>query len=142
MTLDDQLDELVTSFNRRLLDIPDGLLDRNATFSLNGVPYETFLGRDTDDPLARLIARGPAGYRFVAQAVFYALPQTRVAFELDGATLAATLSLTGTLRGSGERFETSLAVRLTTGPAGAVVAADVSAEEAALAQLRFARSTT
>ncbi len=141
MTLEEQLDGLVASFNRRLLDIPDGLLDRNATFSLNGVPYETFLGRDTDDPLARLIARGPAGYRFVAQAVFYTLPQVRVAFELDGATLAATISLTGTLRGSGERFETNLAVRLTTGPGGAVVAADVSAEEAALARFRFARST-
>ena len=32
-------------------------------------------------------------------------------------------------------------IELTTGPGGAVVAADVSVEEAALAQLRVARST-
>lgn len=68
-----RVDHLIAYVNRRLLDVPDGLLDRDAHLLLNGVPYETMLGRSADDPLVRLIARGPAGYRFAMTALLRAV---------------------------------------------------------------------
>ena len=39
MTLNTRLEQLLAYFNRGVLDVPDGLLDRNAVLMLNGVPY-------------------------------------------------------------------------------------------------------
>ena len=59
-----RLDELIALFNRKSLDLPDGLFDRHTQFLLNGTPFESMLGRSAADPLVLMIARGPAGYRF------------------------------------------------------------------------------
>ena len=72
-SLSDRLDQLIAYFNRRVMDVPDGLFDRNAQFTLNGVAFETLLGRTDDDPLIRMIARGAAGYRFAAKPLLHAL---------------------------------------------------------------------
>ena len=138
--LDERLDGLVRYFNRGLLDVPDELLDRNARFSLNGIPYETYLGRSTDDPLVRLIARGPAGYRFVAQAVLRAVPGARATLTFDRATGVGTLSLAGTLRGSTDAIDASVPITLTFGPRDSIVEANLTVEDALLAHLRDARA--
>ena len=64
----ERLERLVAQFNSGSLDLPDGLLDRNAVFRLNGVAYEDTMGRPAGDPLVRLVARGPAAYRFLSRA--------------------------------------------------------------------------
>lgn len=143
MTVAQRIDQLLADFSRRRLDVPDGLFDSNAAFRLNGIAYETILGRSTDDPLVRLIARGPAGYRFVAQGLLHALADvSAVALGLgatdDGAT--ATIVLTGTLRGSAGRFEATLGVSLTLTPAGAIASARVTMEQGALGRLKAARA--
>jgi hypothetical protein len=69
--------ELIAAFNRGSLDVPDGFLTARTTFSLNGRPYESFLGGSADDPLVRLLARGSAGYRTAAKALQYALQHPR-----------------------------------------------------------------
>lgn len=138
-----RLTELLDSLKRGRLDVPDGLLDRNAAFSLNGTPYEALLGRDPDDPLVRLIARGPAGYRFAAQALIRALGTPDLSIDrLDdvppGWELTATLS--GTLRGSSEPVRCPVILRLTTTLSGAVATADIVIEPGVLTQLDHARS--
>lgn len=55
MTLEGRVEQLLAYFNRGILDVPDGLFDKNAVLILNGVPYEMRLGRSADDPLVRLI---------------------------------------------------------------------------------------
>jgi hypothetical protein len=138
-----QIDQLLSYFNRRVMDVPDAFLDRNAQLRLNGVPYETMLGRDSEDPLVRLIARGPAGYRFVAKAVLHALETvlaTREAFESSPGRAAVDVILRGTLRGSGDVFEERVPVELTLTPAGIVLVADVKLTDAALTRLIVARA--
>ncbi len=135
--------ELAGSLGRGRLDIPDGLLDRQAAFSVNGTPYEALLGRDPDDPLVRLIARGPAGYRFAAQALIRALGTPALTIDrLDevppGFEVTATLG--GALRGSGTAFSCPLIVRLTTTLTGAVATADLVVEPSALTALDAARA--
>jgi hypothetical protein len=73
-----RIDELVALFNRRSLDLPGGLFDRRTQFLLNGTPFEAMLGRAPDDPLVLMIARGPAGYRFVVKALQHAVPDARI----------------------------------------------------------------
>jgi hypothetical protein len=138
-----QIDQLLSYFNRRVMDVPDRFFDRDAQFLLNGVPYEHLLGRDATDALVRLIARGPAGYRFAAKAVQHALETvlvTREAFEIAPARATGHIILRGTLRGSAEVFEERLPVDLTLTPAGAVAAADIRITDAALATLIVARA--
>lgn len=138
-----RLTELMDSLKRGRLDVPDGLLDRNAAFSLNGTPYETLLGRDPDDPLIRLIARGPAGYRFAAQALIRALGTPTVSIDRfdevpPGYELTATLA--GTLRGASEPVRCPVILRLTTTLSGGVATADVVIDPAVLTRLDHARS--
>ena len=138
-----KIDQLLSYFNRRVLDVPDGFLDQNAQLRLNGVPYETMLGRSPDEPLVRLIARGPAGYRFAAKAVHRALETalaTRDAFEITPARAAGHVILRGTLRGSGDVFEEWLPVELTLTPAGVVKVADIQLTDTALTRLIVART--
>jgi hypothetical protein len=138
-----QLTGLLDSLKRGRLDVPDGLLDRNAAFSVNGTPYETLLGRDPDDPLIRLIARGPAGYRFAAQALIRALGNPDVTIErLDEAPpgFELTATLAGTLRGSTDTVRCPAILRLTTTLTGAIATADVVIDAAVLTRLDAARS--
>ena len=138
-----KIDQLLSYFNRRVMDVPDGLLDHNAQLRLNGVPYETMLGRGPDEPLVRLIARGPAGYRFAAKAVLHALETalaTRDAFEITPTRAAGHVILRGTLRGSGDLFEEWLPIELTLTPAGMVKVADIQLTDIALTRLIVART--
>ena len=140
-----RLDELVALFNRRSMDLPDGLFDRRTQFLLNGTAFEAMLGRAPDDPLVLMIARGPAGYRFAIKALQHALPDARVqrgdiedAVAPDEA-FAVSLWLSGHGRGQGEPLETVARARVTVGTTGAVIRADVAIDPGVVNVLREAR---
>jgi hypothetical protein len=76
-----RLQTLAQLFSLGELDVPEELFERHCTFRLNGKPAEELLGRSAHDPMARLLARGPGGYRLVAQQVRYAVPDAVVFFE-------------------------------------------------------------
>jgi hypothetical protein len=141
----ERLDELIALFNRRSMDLPDGLIDRRAQFLLNGTAFEAMLGRAPDDPLVLMIARGPAGYRFAIKALQHALPGARVrrgdiedAVAADEA-FAITLWLSGTVRGQGQSLEAQASARVTVGTTGAVTRADVAMDPRVVDVLREAR---
>ena len=136
--------ELAALFNRKSLDLPDGLFDRRTQFLLNGVAFEAMLGRSPSDPLVLMIARGPAGYRFAIKALQHAVPDARI--ELGTIEDAAApdacvvpLWLSGQLRGTGSRIETVVRVSLTASEAGTVRHADAQIEPASLERVREAR---
>lgn len=138
------LDELIACFNRRVMDVPDGLFDRNAQFTLNGRSFEAMLGRSDDDPLIRMIARGAAGYRFAAKPLLHALDTvlvSRMDFTTEGTRARAMLALRGTLRGTGTVLDEMVTVDLSLTPVGAVVKADVMIGEGALDRIRAARAS-
>jgi hypothetical protein len=142
------VDQLIDLFNRRSLDLPDGLFTRHTQFLLNGVAFEEMLGRSPSDPLVLMLARGPAGYRFTAKALQHAVPDA----HLQRSELAETAHhganvvvarcwLSGRLRGSGDPIETVVEVTLrfqgtTVDQAAAVL------DSAALDKLREARLKT
>jgi len=143
----ERLASLVSLFNRGSLDLPDALLDRNARFRLNGVSYEESLGRSPDDPLVRLIARGPGAYRFLAKAVHYAIPDARLTLGAltrcsrpSGFGLEGSATLTGAPRGSAEPFAADCDVALTFDVSGHLVDVTVKLDEGLLARLRAARA--
>lgn len=145
-TLSTRVDELVALFNRRGLDLPDGLFDRRSQFLLNGTPFEAMLGRSPEDPLVKMIARGAAGYRFAVKALQHAVPDARIergTFESTPAPAGEidTLSLwlSGRLRGTGEAVEAVLRVAIEVGPPGTIVRADLTLAEEMVALLREAR---
>jgi len=126
-TLSDRLAMLVKAFNARSLDVPEGLLDRGCVFRLNGVTYEETMGRPVTDPIVRLVARGPAAYRFLAQALRYALPDAEVSLDVlvpdaaGRAPLVSTMAtVEGTLRGGDTRLRARAAVALVVGETGLV----------------------
>lgn len=101
-----RLQGLVDAFNHSSLDVPEGGIDRGCTFRLNGVTYAETMGQPLTSPLVRLVALGPAAYRFLAQAVRYAMPDARV--DLGDVTIThhdrgglatGTATLAGTFRG-------------------------------------------
>jgi hypothetical protein len=142
-SLQDQLDDLIACFNRRVMDVPDGFFDRNAQFTLNGKSFETLLGRTDDDPLIRMIVRGAAGYRFAAKPLLHALETalvSRLNFSAATGNAKAVLALRGTLRGSGAVLDEMVTVDLALTPAGAVRRADVRIGESALDRIRAARN--
>jgi hypothetical protein len=138
-----RLDELIALFNRRSLDLPDGLFDRRTQFLLNGTPFEAMLGRSPADPLVLMIARGPAGYRFATKALQHAVLDARVERgeieELaDSDRWTVPLWLSGHLRGTDRPVEAVM--RATVVPAGsAVSSADLAVDEAVVQALREAR---
>lgn len=141
-----QVDQLIDLFNRRSLDLPDGLFTRQTQLVLNGVPFEERLGRSASDPLVLMLTRGAAGYRFAAKAVQHALPDAHLQRgDLDGASDSGQQSvvtgrcwLSGHLRGNGETVEILLDVALRfAGPAVLRMAASV--DEQALGRLQEAR---
>ncbi|MGE3275984.1 MAG: hypothetical protein AB7O67_12785 [Vicinamibacterales bacterium] len=139
-----RLDALVTLFNRRGMDLPDGLFGRKAQFLLNGAPFEALLGRNPADPLILMLTRGPAGYRFVAKAVQHALPDARLergVFDGDTARVTGDCWLSGRLRDSDVPFEGVFHVDLTLGSDAAIETASVTMEAALVAALDAARKT-
>jgi hypothetical protein len=140
-----RLDELIALFNRRSLDLPDGLFTRQTQFVLNGVPFEARMGRSPADPLVLMLTRGPAGYRFVVKAVQHAVPDgslQRGAFETqdaDGESIVTgQVWLSGHVRGTSEPAEILIDVQLRVRQA-AIVSAAVSIADDDLQRLREAR---
>ena len=143
MSLISKLDQLVVYFNRRVLNVPDDLLNRNTQFLLNGVAYETMLGRSPTDPLVRMITRGAAGYRFAATVVLHALESARLLcgdFNVSAQHASGTFVLSGVLRGTDNNFKEVVTVDLTLTDNDIVSVASVHLSEEGLAQLRTARS--
>jgi hypothetical protein len=139
-----RVEQLLAYFNRGTLDVPDGLFDKNAVLTLNGVPYEMRLGRSADDPLIRLIARGPAGYRFIANALLHALDRASATvgtFDVASDGAAGTILLQGWPRGSTDRFEEVLDFSVTLTPSGSIHSAHVTMPEDALVRLKEARAS-
>jgi hypothetical protein len=106
------IDQLVDLFNTRSMDLPDGSFTRHTQFLLNGVPFETMLGRSPDDPLVLMLARGPAGYRFTAKAVQHAVPDAKLErgelqelIEADRRIVRGQCWLSGHYRGTGESVD-------------------------------------
>jgi hypothetical protein len=138
------LDELIAYFNRRTMEVPDGFFDRNAQFTLNGVPFETLLGRTDGDPLVRMIARGAAGYRFAAKPLLHALETalvSRISATSEGECWRVRLALRGTLRGSGRLMDETVGLTIRTTTDGAIRRADVTIDQIALEAIRTARQT-
>jgi len=134
----------VALFNRKGLDLPDGLFDRRTQFLLNGTPFEAMLGRSPSDPLVLMIARGPAGYRFAIKALQHAIPDARVDLGTieDGSepeSCVMPLWLSGRLRGSGSPVDTVVRVSVAATPAGTVAHADARLDPAILESIRDAR---
>lgn len=144
--LAERLTRLAHLFNGGSLDLPDGLIDRGCVFRLNGVAYEDTMGRPVTDPIVRMIARGPAAYRFLAQAVRYALPDAHLGLsaiepaqsEMAG-LVTATATLEGTLRATHGGFTCRAAVALVTGARGRVCEVAVMLDEALVAAIAEAR---
>lgn len=134
--------EWVVAFNRGSLDLPDGLLHRDAVFRLNGVAYEDTLGRPASDPLVRLVARGPGGYRLLAKGLQYALGTPEVAlrdFEIQRGLATGYADLTGELRDSGEAWEATADIAMTVDIEGRVTELAVQMASSSVARLQQAR---
>ena len=145
-TLAERLGLLVEAFNAHSLDVPEGLLDRGCVFRLNGVAYEDTMGRPVTDPIVRLIARGPAAYRFLAQALRYAVPDATLRIDDvvpdDGqAPLASTMAtIEGTLRGTQGPVRAKVAVALVIGDTRLVQEVAAMMPEDQVAAIRDARN--
>lgn len=108
--------EWVAAFNRHSLDLPDGILHRDAVFRLNGRAYEDTLGRPSTDPLVRLVARGPGGYRLLAKALQYTLTAPEIAlrnFEVRYGLATGHIDLSGQLRDTAEAWCSNADVAMT-----------------------------
>jgi hypothetical protein len=144
----DRLSSLVALFGRGSLDLPDGTLTHDTVYRLNGVAYDSTLGRPVHDPLARLVGRGAGGYRFVTKAVRFALPDARLdvgALERTslaaGCRLAGRARLSGTLRGTGEPFAADVELAFTFDGLGRLSAIDAALDPAQVARIQAARET-
>jgi hypothetical protein len=144
----ERLDELIAHFNKRSLDLPDGLFTRRTQLLLNGVPFEALLGRAPDDPLVLMLTRGPAGYRFASKALQHAVPDVRLERgelaegEADGGrvrVVRVACWLSGHYRGTGGAANDLFETALTLDAGGALAMAAVTIDAAALARLREAR---
>ncbi len=142
--LTDAIDQVIALFNTKAMDLPDGLFDRRTQFLLNGAPFETLLSPTPGDAIVLMLARGPAGYRFMAKALQHALPDAKVersdlVIEGDPLKVTTSLWLSGTLRGTGHALNTVVALTLTLGAPGRVAVAAAVVDGADLARLKAAR---
>jgi hypothetical protein len=138
------IDQVIAFFNARKLDLPDNLFGRKTQFVINGAPFETLLGQaqSPDDPLILMLTRGPAGFRFTSKGLQHALPDVRVSRQevaADPTRLRTTLTLSGTLRDTGERVHADVDVMLTLTPAGLIDTAEAHMDPATLDKIRQAR---
>jgi hypothetical protein len=136
------IDEVIALFNARKMDLPDNFFDRKTQFLINGAPFETLLGQSPADALILMLTRGPAGFRFTAKGLQHALPDARVVRSEvagDSAVLTTGLTLSGTLRDSGEPVNATVDVTLRLTPAGLVETAEASMDPATLEKIRQAR---
>ena len=134
--------EWVACFNRGSLDLPDGVLHRDAVFRLNGTAYEDTLGRPATDPLVRLVARGPGGYRLLVKALHYTLGAPEVAlrdFEIRHGLATGHADLTGTLRDTGAAWVGSADIVMTVDVDGRVTELAVQMDAASVSRLQQAR---
>lgn len=139
------IDELIDVFNRRRLDLPDGVFTRHTQLLLNGVPFEQMLGRPPDDPLVLMLTRGVAGLRFTAKAIQHAMPDADLQRgELDEASddghplVTGKCWMSGHLRGVGERADVLVDFRMRF--RGATIAnIDAMIDQQSLEQLQQAR---
>lgn len=141
----DKIDQLIALFNRKGMDLPEGLFDRATQFLLNGAPYETLLGRHSSaDPLVLMLARGPAGYRFIAKALWHTVPDVQIqrgelSWNGPADTCGGELWLSGHLRGSREPVEIVVSIALTFALGAWIERAEATIDQAVLDKLRAAR---
>jgi len=91
-----------------------------------------------------MLTRGPAGFRFAAQALQLALPDAHldrgdVVTDGDPFKITAKLWLSGTLRGSGEAVNTVVDVTLRLTQSAQVQVAEAVVEGGVLEKIRQAR---
>lgn len=135
--------EWMAAINHGSLDIPTDLLHRQAVFRLNGVAYEDIMGRPITDPIVRLVARGPGGYRLLLTALRFALTRPEIAvrnLDISGGMATAHADLSGTLRDTGERWTTTCDLVLLVDVEGQVTEIGVQMDPAAVARIQRARS--
>ena len=136
------IDLVIEYFNKRKLDLPDGFFDRRTQFVINGAPFETLLGRDPNDPLILMLARGPAGYRFAVKALQHAIPDAKLERgDVDEGPSAVSLKLwlSGMPRGTSEAINTVVPITLRLAAAGHVEIAEATVDAATLDRIREAR---
>jgi hypothetical protein len=134
--MESPIDQLITLFNAKSMDLPDGLFDRKTQFLLNGATFESLLSATPNDPLVLMLARGPAGYRFAAKALQHAVPDARLE-RGDGG-----LWLSGHLRGIAEPINTVVRYSLTLAAAGWVEVAEATIDQPILDKIKDARLRT
>jgi hypothetical protein len=142
--LTEAIDQVIALFNAKAMDLPDGFFDRRTQFLLNGAPFETLLSPTPGDAIVLMLARGPAGYRFMAKALQHALPDARVersdiASDGDPVTVTTNLWLSGTLRGTSEALNAIVGITLRLGESGRVDVAEAVIEAADREKLKAAR---
>ena len=137
-----RLTEWVDAFNRGSLDLPDGVLHKDAVFRLNGRAYEDTLGRPPTDPIVRLLARGPGGYRLLVKALQYTLTAPGIAlrdFEIRRGLGTGHVDLTGRLRDSGEPWVCNADLAMTVDIDGRVTEIAVQMDPESVTRLQQAR---
>lgn len=138
------VDEVLACFNARKLDLPDGLFDRKTQFVVNGSPFENLLSTTPNDPLVLMLARGPAGFRFTAKALQYAVPDATVergdlVTDGDPFKVSTRLWLSGKLRGTGEPLNVLVGVDLRLTQSGLIEVANATIDPVELDKIRQAR---
>ena len=139
-----RLDELVALFNRRSVDLADGL-DRRTQFLLNGTAFEAMLGRAPDNPLVLIRDRARRAVDLRSRPSS-ALPDARVQrgdiedAVADGGSRCPS-GCRGAGRGQAEPVETVARARPLT-VAGAVTRADLAIDPGVVDVLREARLAT
>lgn len=134
--------EWVAGFNRGSLDLPEGILHKDAVFRLNGTAYEDTLGRPATDPLVRLVARGPGGYRLLVKALQYTLGSPEIAlrnFDIRHGLATGHVDLSGTLRDTGEHFVSNADLAMTVDIDGHVTELAVQMARDVVTRLQRAR---
>ena len=134
--------EWVATFNRGSLDLPDGMLHKDAVFRLNGRAYEDTLGRPVTDPLVRLVARGPGGYRLMVKALHYTLTTPEIAlrdFEIRHGLATGHIDLSGHLRDTGDAWVGNADVAMAVDIDGHVTEIAIQMDDQAVARLQRAR---
>lgn len=135
--------EWMALVNRGSLDIPAGMLHRQASFRLNGIAYDEIMGRPITDPLVRLVARGPGGYRLLLTALRFALTAPEIAlrdFDVSRGLATAHADLSGALRDTGEAWTATCDLALVVDVDGQITEIGVQMDPAQVARLLRARS--